>query len=158
MDPFTESELFDEDLPAASPLSIEESAEALRPSATSGSSALPSILARRLLACVAALLVAMLAAAMLSGAGSKHSPPSAPDIAHHDRHRQQSGINHHHPAGNLVGAPVAHPSPKASPESDIPPNPAAPRPTRVGPVGTERPTSPAHVGKMEQTQFGYLGR
>ena len=86
MDPFTESELFDEDMPAASPLSVEEPTEALRPSATGGRPALAAALARRWPACVAGLLVAMLAVGLLSGLGSTHPQPSAPDRAHrHDR-------------------------------------------------------------------------
>lgn len=162
MDRFIESDLFDEDLPAASPLSIEESAEALRLSATSGSSALPSALARRLLACVAALLVAMLAIALLSGIGSKHSQPSVSDRAPHDRHRPRRRVNHRHAAGKLDRVWVASPAPKvgtgSGAASDMPPSPVLPRPTRVGPVGPDRPISPVQVGKMEQTQFDYLGR
>lgn len=43
MEPFSESELFDEDMPAASPLSVEQSTEALRPSATGGWSAIAAL-------------------------------------------------------------------------------------------------------------------
>ena len=159
MDPFTESELFDEDMPAASPLSIEESTEALRPSSTGGWSALPAALARRWPACVAALLVAMLAVALLSGVSSTHPQPSAPDRVHHrDRHRPRRGVNYHHSVGKSARVSVARQASKASAESDMPPSPIVARPTRVGPVGTDRPTSPVQVGKMGQTQFDYLGR
>lgn len=160
MDPFTESELFDEDMRAASPLSIEEEpTETLRPSTTGGWSALVAALARRWPAYVAGLLVAMLAFGLLSGVGATHRQPSAPDRTHgHDRHRPRRRVNHRHAAGKRDRVRVASPSPKASPESDIPPNPSAPRPIRVWPVGTDRPTSPVQVGKMEQTQFDYLGR
>jgi hypothetical protein len=159
MDPFTESELFDEDMPAASPLSIEEPPETLRPSAT-GRWAMPATaLARRSLACVAGLLVALLAVGLLFGAGATHRKPSAPDRTHgHDRHRPRRRVNHRHAAGKPGRVSVASPSPKVIPESGMPPSPVASRPIRVGPVGTDRPTSPVQVGKMEQTQFDYLGR
>ena len=163
MDPFTESELFDEDMPAASPLSAEEPTEVLRPSATGGWSALAAALARRWPACVAGLLVAMLAVSLLSGLGRTHPQPSAPDRAHRpDRHRSRRPVNHRHSAGKLGRVSAAPAAPKvsagSSAESDMPPSPVVPRPTRVGPVGTDRPTSLGHVGKMEQTQFDYLGR
>jgi len=158
MDPFTESELFDEDMPAASPLSVEEPTEALRPSAT-GRWAVPATApVRRWLACVAGLLVALLAG-LLSGAGATHRQPSAPDRTHgHDRHRPRRRVNHRRSAGKRGRVLVASPSPKVSSESGMPPSHVVPRPTRVGRVGTDRPTSPVQVGKMDQTQFDYLGR
>ena len=163
MDPFTESELFDEDMPAASPLSAEEPTEVLRPSATGGRSSLVAALARRWLACIAGLLVAMLAVGLFSGLGRTHPPSSAPDRAHRpDRRRSRRRVNHRHSAGKLGRVSAAPAAPKvsagSSAASDIPPSPVVPRPIRVGPVGTDRPTSPGHVGKMEQTQFDYLGR
>jgi hypothetical protein len=163
MDPFAESELFDEDTPAAPRLSIEEPTEALRPSATGGWSALAAALARRWPACVAGLLVAMLAVGLLSEVSSTHPRPPAPDRAHRrDRHRPRHRRRVNPPEGKLGRVSVALPVPKvsagSSTTSDMPPIPVAPRPTRVGPVGTERPTSPVQVGKMEQTQFDYLGR
>jgi hypothetical protein len=163
MDPFTESELFDEDMPAASPLSVEEPTEALRPSATDGRSALAVVLARRWPACVAGLLVAVLAVGLLSGTSVTHPQPPVPDRTHgHDRYRPRRGVNHRHSAGKLGCVSVAPPAPEvgagSSAASDMPPNLVVPRPTRVEPVGTERPASPVHVGEMEQTQFDYLGR
>jgi hypothetical protein len=163
MDPFTESELFDEDMPAASPLSVEEPTEALRPSATDGRAALAVVLARRWLACVAGLLLAVLAVGLLSGVSSTHPQPSATDRAHRlDRHRSRRPVNHRHSAGKFGRVSAAPAAPKVSARSsaasDMPPSPVVPRPTGVGPVGTDRPTSPGHVGKMEQTQFDYLGR
>jgi hypothetical protein len=159
MDPFTESEFFDEDIPAASPLSVEEPTEALRPSATGRWPVPATALVRRWLACVAGLLAALLAAGLLSGAGATHRQPSASDRTHgHDRHRPRRRVNHRHAAGKLGRVLVASPSPKVIPESGMPPSSVVPRPTGVGRVGTDRPISPAQVGKMEQTQFDYLGR
>jgi hypothetical protein len=163
MDPFTDSELFDEDMPAASPLSVEEPTEALRPSATDGRSALAVVLARRWPPYVAGLLLAALAVGLLSGLSSTHPQPLAPYRAHRpDRHRSRRPVNNRHSAGKLGRVSAAPAAPKVSAgsraASDMPPSPVVPRPTRVGPVGTDRPTSPGHVGKMEQTQFDYLGR
>ena len=163
MDSFTESELFDEGMPAASPLSAEEPTKVLRTSATSGRSALVAALARRWPACVAGLLVAMLTVGLLSGLGRTHPQPSAPDRAHRlDRRLSRRRVHHRHSAGKLGGVSAAPAAPKVSAgsgaASDKPPSPVVPRPTRVGTVGTDRPTSPGHVGKMEQTQFDYLGR
>jgi hypothetical protein len=165
MDHFSESELFDEDTPAASPLSVGQPTEALRPSPTGGWPALAAALARRWPACVAGLLVALLAVGLLSGVGRTHPQPSAPDRAHHrDLHHPRHGqpVNHQHSAGKLGRVSVAPPAPKigagSGTASDMPPGPVVPRPIRVGHVGTDRPTSSVQVGKMGQTQFDYLGR
>lgn len=165
MDPFTESELFDEDMPATSPLGVEEPTEVLRPSATGGWRAIAATLARRWPAYVAGLLVVMLAVGLLSGAGATDPQPAAPDRTHgHDRRRprHRRRVNHQGSAGKPGRVSATPPAPKvgagSSTASDRPPNPVVPRPNRVGPVGTDRPTSPGHVGKMEQTQFDYLGR
>lgn len=161
MDHFSESELFDEDMPAASPLSVEQPTEALRPSATGGWSAIAAALARRWPACVAGLLVAMLAVGLLSRVSSTHHQISG--ALHHDRHRpRRRRASHQRSAGRLgrvwVPPPASRVSAGRGTASDIPPSPVAPRPTRVGRVGTDRPTSPVQVGKMGQTQFDYLGR
>lgn len=169
MDPFSESEWFDDDppadsLPSASPSSAEEHANPLAPSAPAPAVSMAGRLAARWPVCLAGVLIAMLAAGLLSGVNSTQPQAPAPDRAHrHDRHRpRRRRVNHQRSAGKLARVSVATPAPKldagSSTTSDKPPNPVAPRPTRVGPVGTERPTSPVHVGKMEQTQFDYLGR
>lgn len=165
MDPFAESEFFDEDMPVATPPSVEEPTEALRPSATGGWSAIATALARWWPACVAGLMVALLAVGLLSGVSSTHPQPPASNRAHHhDRLYRRHGqrVNRQHSAGKLGRVSVAPPAPKvgagSGTASDMPPSPVAPRPTRVGRVGTDRPTSSVQVGKMGQTQFDYLGR
>jgi hypothetical protein len=163
MDPFTESELFDEDMPAASPLSIDEPTEALKPSTTGKSAAPAATLARRWRACVAGLLVAVLALGLLSGVSSTHPQAQPPvKVYRHDRHRSRRRVNHRRSAGKLGRVSVAPPASEVTTGSNtasgMPPSPVVPRPIHVGPVGTDRPTSPGHVGKMEQTQFDYLGR
>jgi hypothetical protein len=139
MDPFTESELFDEDVPAASPLSIEEPIEALRPSTAGGWSALAAMLARRWPACVAGLLVALLAVGLLSGVSSTRPQASALDRAHrHDsRHRRHGRrVNHQRSTGKLRRVSARPSGLEVSAESrtasDMPPSPVVPRPIRVG--------------------------
>lgn len=165
MDPFNESELFDEDMPAASPLSIEEEpTETLGPSATGGWSALPAALARRWPACVAALLVALLALVLLTGVRRTHSRFSAPDRAHaHDDHRPGSRsrrqsrrfTNSDRTPNALATVSSAHPTRDQQTVVITPSQPPS-RPSRRPAVGRNRPG--AHVGDGNTGQFDYLGR
>lgn len=157
MDPFCESDLFDDDVPLAPPPGEEAPTDPLRVPADGVSLHLHGRRAMRFSAYVVAVLVVILAGEFvlrLTGQPSGHYAHHPSERHHHHlrskRARRQTLIRHR--------VTVA-PSPAAVDSSQTvvgPPSSAAERPTRDRSVGIVRPNSAPPVGNTEQ--FAYLGR
>ena len=159
MDPFAESELFDEDIPAASPLSIGGQHDPVRPS--DGWRALVPALARA--ACAIGLLVALLVVRLAAHATRTRPQPPAPNTrAEHGRHRPTSLSRHQSQRftnpDRKYGVRVMprKPVPRVQQTVASTPSHVTQRPSRVASVGSQRPTSEHADGYMGQ--FIYLGR
>lgn len=157
MDPFCESDLFDDDVPLAPPPGVEATTDPLTVPVDGVSLHLRGRRAMRFSAYVVAVLVVILAGEFvlrLTGQPSGH-------YAHHP-----SAQRHHHPRSKRArrrtlirhrGAVASSPAAVDSPQTVVrPPSSGAERPTRDGSVGIVRPHSALPVGKTEQ--FAYLGR
>lgn len=156
MDPFSESEWFDDDpsadsLPGASPSSPGEQASPPAPSAPAPAVTIAEWLAARWLVCLAGVLIVLLLAVVVVELSYPHPRPQA--------HATRA---HHHYAGPRRLHRRRHITYVVRPSSGAPPTvvkrPSQPvgRPSGVRPVGSERPVAAGQVGNTEQ--FAYLGR
>lgn len=156
MDVFTDSELFDDDIPHAPLPATDETTDPLTvPSDTASPRPCGEDAPRRAVYVLAALV--LLAAAVLALHVGRPSPDRYPSHGVVRRHRaraphprRQPTMSHRATAdkapASVVAAKVVVTVPSSSPE----------RPTRTESVGSTRPIGTGSVGSTEQ--FGYLGR
>lgn len=150
MDPFSESDFFDDDM-AVSPSPNAEDADPVTLAPSSGS-ALAALFARNW----PVIAVAALAMLVVGGlvAGMDHSTGVRVGVRHGDpAHRRFSRVAHRR---RHAAPPVVAPTPSETPHTVvILPNQTPKRPTETPSVGGDRPISPPTVGNTGQ--FAYLG-
>ena len=154
MDPFSESEWFDDDppadsLPGASPSSAGEQANPPAPSAPATAVTIAEWLAARWPVCLAGVLIVLLLAVVVVEQSYPRSQTHVPRAHHHyaeprRRHRRRHAT---------FAARVRSEAPRT-----VVKRPSQPvgRPSGARPVGSERPVAPGQVGNTER--FAYLGR
>lgn len=159
MDPFCESDLFDDDVPFAPSPEVERDTESLTLPTDGGSRRLDGRHATLLTAFGLAVLVALLVGGFVLRATGGTSAHHAGLIVKEHHHRARPPRAHArrravlHRQATEAQAPVIVGSPQTVVK---PPSHEAERPTRDKGVGTGRPNSVPPVGNMEQ--FGYLGK
>lgn len=160
MDPFSDSELFDDPPHAVSPPSDDSHSERLTFSASDSPSALVVWLVGHWQACLAVLAAAIVAFGLLAAANgtAPHTEASHTRPSHHQHRRKRRQVRHR---ASRVGHVAAGTRPAgAGPWSRgavvKPPTQTTSRPAETESVGLDRPNRPNSVGNTEQ--FGYLGR
>lgn len=156
MDPFSESEWFDDDAPAdslssASPLSVGESASPPAPLALAPAVTIADWLAARWLVCLAGVLIVLLLTVLVIELSYPHPRPQTHATRAH-RHYTEPKRRHRRRHTTYV----VRPSSGAPPTVVKRPSQPVGRPSGARPVGSERPVAPGQVGNTEQ--FAYLGR
>lgn len=156
MDPFSESEWFDDDppadsLPGASPSSPEDHANPPAPLVPAPAVTIAEWLAVRWLVCLAGVLIVLLLAVLVIELSYPHPRPQthATRAQHH-----YTGSKRRHRRRHITY--VVRPSSGAPPTVVKRPSQPVGRPSGARPVGSERPVAAGQVGNTEQ--FAYLGR
>lgn len=156
MDPFSESEWFDDDppadsLPSASPSSIREQANPQAPSAPVTAVTITEWLAARWPVCLAGVLIVLLLAVVVVEQSYPH-PRSQTHVPRTHHHYAEPRRRHRRTHATFA----ARVRPGAPPTVVKRPSQPVERPSGARPVGSERPVAPGQVGNTEQ--FAYLGR